>query len=116
MVSGFSIIGVGVWKIFENPQNLGPSIVAAASGILVQFIGATFLIVYKSTVSQARDYVTILERINAVGMSVQILENIDSAQKELRDGARVEIAKSLLLIYRKSEKDLLLPHKNKKTL
>ena len=99
MAGGFAIIGAGVWKAYQDTQNLAPSVVAAGSGILVQFIGATFLVVYRSTIAQARDYVTILERINAVGMSLQILENISADKHEMRDQARVELAKSVLQIY-----------------
>jgi len=103
MGGGFIIIGSGIWKVYQDPQSLGPSIVAATSGIVVQFIGATFLIIYRTTVAQAREYVTMLERINAVGMSVQILENIDPERHELRDQARVDIAKNLLEIYRAAD-------------
>ena len=32
-------------------------------------------------------------------MSVQILDNIDSEQKDLRDKARIELAQGLLVLY-----------------
>ncbi len=77
MVAGFVLIGVGVANAFDNPNEIKPAILSAASGVLVNFIGATFLVLYKSTMSQAKDYVAILERINAVGMSVQVLEKLE---------------------------------------
>ena len=48
---------------------------------------------------QAKDYVNVLERINAVGMSVQILESIQQDQSMLKDEAKAELAKKLLELY-----------------
>ena len=76
MALGFVIIGFGIYKAFSTPT-LAPSIVAAASGIVVQFIAATFLLIYRSTMEQAKEYVAMLERINAVGMSAHLLESIE---------------------------------------
>ena len=84
--------------MYKSPDNFQPSIVVALSGIIVEFIAATFLLIYKSTMEQARDYVNILERINAVGMSVQILDSIES-DDGLRDKTRAEIASGLLSLY-----------------
>jgi hypothetical protein len=50
-----------------------PPIIAAFSGIVTEFIGATFLFIYRSTMQQAKDYSRTLERINSVGMAMQIL-------------------------------------------
>lgn len=65
----------------------------------MSFIGATFLILYKATMAQATDYVNILERINAVGMSVQILETIEEDDTKLKQKTTAEIAKQLLELY-----------------
>ena len=97
---GFALIGYGVYRVYETPQNFAPSVVAAASGILVNFIGATFLVIYRSTMEQAKDYVTILERINAVGMAIQILDSIEGADGALRNQVMAEIAKEMLGMYR----------------
>ncbi len=99
MIIGFIIIGFGILKVYASPDNFEPSIVVTCSGILVELIGTTFLIIYKSTMSQAKDYVNILERINAVGMSVQILENISSKREEIKDQTKAELAKQLLSLY-----------------
>lgn len=99
MFAGFVIIGYGILRVYQLPENFKPSIIVTLSGVIVEFIAATFLIVYRSTMEQAREYVNILERINAVGMSVQILESIEDTGTGLRDKTRAEIAKGLLSLY-----------------
>lgn len=99
MLAGFAIIVYGITRIYQDPANFQPSIVVTASGLIVEFVAASFLVIYKSTMEQARDYVNILERINAVGMSVQIIENIEGSQVELRDKTRAEVALALLSLY-----------------
>jgi nitrate reductase gamma subunit len=105
MLVGFSLIIYGVYRAFENPEMLNPSILVACSGLILNFIGATFLIIYRSTMNQAKNYVEVLERINAVGMSLQILESIDDSRSELKDTTTAEIAKELLNIYNQKDKD-----------
>lgn len=99
MTVGFVLIGVGVWRVYETPSALAPSILAAVSGILINLIGASFLVVYRSTMEQARGYVSILERINAVGMAVQILESIDPSKSDLKAQATADLSKQLLSLY-----------------
>jgi hypothetical protein len=99
MIAGFCIIGYGIVKAYEPQTKITASVVTAASGVIVEFIGATFLIIYKSTMQQAKDYVTVLERINAVGMSVQILESISKEEIKLQDSTKADLAKKLLELY-----------------
>ncbi|HCG5924809.1 TPA: hypothetical protein NJ084_004706 [Vibrio parahaemolyticus] len=99
MIVGFFLIGFGVVKAFENPELLTPALLSAVSGLLVNFIGATFLVLYKSTMSQAKEYVAILERINAVGMSVQVLEKIEDSNTTLKDQTISDLSKQLLTMY-----------------
>jgi hypothetical protein len=105
MMFGFFLIGYGAFNVYDAPGNFKPSIVVAVSGILVNFIGATFLVIYKSTMQQAREYMGIIERINAVGMSVQLLDSLGESNADLKDQTIAEISKQLLLIYTKSEKN-----------
>jgi TRADD-N domain-containing protein len=99
MMGGFALISVGVYKAFQDSTHFNASILTTASGVLVSFIGGTFLVIYKATMAQAKDYVAILERINAVGMSVQILENIDDNEGKLKNETTAEVAKQLLSMY-----------------
>jgi hypothetical protein len=64
----------------------------------VSFIGGTFLVLHSATMSQAKDYVTILERINAVGMSMQILESLGDGDHDLKQETTAAIAQQLLLM------------------
>jgi len=100
MVIGFIILGYGIFKVYEDPErNFEVSVVVACSGIIVNFIGATFLLIYKSTMAQAKDYVSVLERINAVGMSIQILGTIDDQDAKLKNETAAALAKELLNLY-----------------
>ena len=104
MIAGFIMIGIGIMKVYENPINFEPSILVTIAGVLTELIGATFLFLYKSTMNQAKDYVNVLERINAVGMSIQVLETMDSESKELKDKTKADLAKELLKLYGKTIK------------
>jgi len=104
MLTGFVIIGYGAVRAYQSPEHFKPSIIVTLAGLIVEFLGATFLFVYKSTMEQARDYVNILERINAVGMSVQILDSIKSDDTGLSDKTRAEMALALLSLHRSAKK------------
>lgn len=104
MLVGFGFVLYGIWLVFQNPQNISPAIIAGVAGIISQFIGATFLLIYRSTIEQAANYTKTLERINSVGMAMQILdtttESVNQAQltepqQKVLD-AKIEIAKLLL--------------------
>ena len=97
MTVGFLLIGIGAFEAFQDPNKFKAAELSAISGVLVSFIGGTFMIIYKATMAQAKDYVTILERINAVGMSVQILESL--TKDDLKQESLADIAKSLLHMY-----------------
>lgn len=99
MLVGFGLIGFGIFKVYESPDTFTASLISAVAGIIINFIGATFLILYRSTMSQAKDYVSILERINAVGMSVQILEKLEDDDTKLKQQTTANIALRLLEIY-----------------
>lgn len=99
MLFGFSLISFGVYKAFEAPDVLAPPIITACSGLIVNFIGATFLVVFKSTMAQAQEYMGIIERINAVGMSVQILDTITESNESLKDKTTSDISQKLLDLY-----------------
>lgn len=101
MVVGFSLVSFGVWSAFVYPEKNSSSLASVGAGVFAQFIGATFLVIFKSTMAQAKDYVQVLERINAVGMSIQILESIEGESPSMRNKVRAELAGDLLRMYGK---------------
>ncbi|MFC3139774.1 hypothetical protein ACFOE0_16530 [Shewanella submarina] len=106
MLVGFALIGFGVYSTIESPDKLAPAIISSVSGVLVNFIGVTFLVLYKSTMVQATDYVSILERINAVGMSVQILDTLNDDDDKLKQNTTAGLSKQLLALYTESGKSI----------
>ena len=74
MVAGFGLVVFGVWRAFDD--QLKVAYLTAGFDVITQMIGATFLILYRSTMNQARDHLAALDRINAVGMAVQIVDLI----------------------------------------
>jgi nitrate reductase gamma subunit len=99
MIIGFGLIIYGSYMSFQQKDNIEPAIITAISGLIVNFIGATFLVMYKSTMEQAKDYVNVLERINAVGMSVQIIESIDEKHLQLKEETKADLSKKLIELY-----------------
>jgi hypothetical protein len=96
MFAGFGLV---VWTIMYATRHSQPlsesSLVGVGAGVITQFIGATFMVLYRSTIQQASNYVEILERINAVGMAVQIIEDVPK-DDPLHNKTRAEIASLLL--------------------
>jgi hypothetical protein len=53
MMVGFAFVMWGVTLAISKPELVKTSYVAAASGIITQFIGVTFMVIYRSTMAQA---------------------------------------------------------------
>lgn len=96
MAVGFAFILYGIVRSLNDPNAIKASYVAAISGIVTEFIGMTFMLVYRSTLDQASSYMSVLERINSVGMAVQILDSIGEGHDDLKNATRAEIVKILL--------------------
>jgi len=95
MVAGFVLVAIGVYQAFNAPT-INSAILTTASGVITQFIGATFLYIYKSTITQASSYALTLERINSVGMAVQILDSIPDEKDDVKNQARVALVSQIL--------------------
>ena len=108
MSLGFILIVCGVVVGYQNSQeNWVTAAIGGTAGVLTEFIGATFLFVYKSSMQQADKYTEILERMNFVGMAMQMLDNATEGNKNTRESselnsvdslqeAKIEMAKALL--------------------
>lgn len=99
MLCGFGFVLYGLYHAFENPEKLPISIVASASGVIISFIGGSLLLIYRSILSQSKDYVTVLERINAVGMAVHVIASIPDEDIEQKNLSKAELARQLLTLY-----------------
>lgn len=91
-----SINTQGINGTSANAQPNAPALIGGIAGIITEFIGATFLFLYRSTIQQAASFTKTLERINSVGMAMQILDTISSESKELQDKTKADIIKLIL--------------------
>jgi len=76
MIVGFGILIWGISMALRSSTVVVPSAIASVAGVITEFIGATFLFIYRSTIEQAINYSKTLERINSVGMAMQILDTM----------------------------------------
>jgi len=99
MICGFGFIMYGLYYAFQSPERLPVSIVASASGVLISFIGGSLLLIYRSVLAQSKGYVVVLERINAVGMAVQVIASIPDSGSDLKNQTTADLARQLLTLY-----------------
>lgn len=96
MAVGFIFVLSGIFLAFRTPKDLAAPGLAAASGIITQFIGATVMVIYRSTMRQANEFMSVLERINTVGMAVNELDRIPEALSEVKNDTRCRFVELLL--------------------
>jgi hypothetical protein len=96
MSVGFLVMLFGVGMAFQQPQNLSTALVSSGAGIITQFIGATFMVIYRSTLGQAAHFMSILERINTVGMAVQVLDGIPETEVATKTALRADVSRILI--------------------
>jgi len=106
MSAGFGLVLYGIALAYGDPNNHLATIVSAGSGVIVQFIGATFLVIYNSTITQAIQYTSSLQKVSTVGTSIKILDSIKEDETDEMKGdkeyvrlmidAKIAIAKLLI--------------------
>lgn len=99
MTAGFMLVCYGVFKSLDG--KLEVAILIAAAGVVTQAIGATFMLIYRSTMEQASNYMGMLERINSVGMAMSIVDAISTDAE--KNAARVELVKQVLAVVTKQQ-------------
>jgi hypothetical protein len=57
------------------------------------------MVIYRSTMRQANDFMSILERINTVGMAVRELDRISDNPPELKNTVRAHVVELLLGVH-----------------
>ncbi len=100
MIVGFVFLAIAVFLTLQNPEFITPVIVAGVGGALTEFIGATFLVLYRSVVEHSTNFIKSLDKTSSVGVAMQILDNISADKDEMvREkiiDAKIEVAKLLL--------------------
>jgi len=98
LMSGFGIIIWGISQAVKSSNVSIVAVIATSSGVITEFIGATFILVYRSTIQQAVNYSKTLERINAVGMAMQILDTIPEGAKidDLKERTKAALVELLV--------------------
>lgn len=94
MILGFGVLVFGVVSGFQNSANRDTAFLSVGAGIITEFIGATFMIIFRSTMQQASSYVNTLARIHSIGMAVQVVNEIDDGG--IQNQARAAIATTLI--------------------
>lgn len=106
---GFGIIVWGLTKAIGEPSHAGApkdvdgsnvtlAKIASVAGVITEFIGATFLFVYRSAIQQAVNYSKTLERINSVGMAMQILDTMPDQTHERDLKSRTKARLVMMLV------------------
>jgi len=98
MFIGFAIIIWGITQAIQSPNSTLPAVITGLAGVITEFVGTTFLLIYRSTMEQAITYTKTLERINSVGMAMQILDTIPNDAKDdgLKDSTKATVVKMLM--------------------
>ena len=115
MVVGFAVIIWGISQAVKTPTVIMPATITVMAGVITEFIGATFVFIYRSTLQQALNYTKALERINSVGMAMQILDTIPdvSNSKDLKSKTKASLVE--LLVKQSNEVSLSSDIKESKT-
>jgi hypothetical protein len=101
LASSFGFL-VLLWAVFIAVQDRaasGPSLVAATAGAVTQVIGATFLVIYKSTSQQGAVYTQTLERLTSAGLAWSMILTMEEETPEARsskDAAKLTLASAVL--------------------
>jgi hypothetical protein len=94
MLAGIGLIAYGVMQSLGKDSLLPASVLATSAGALTELVGGTLLVIYRSTTTQAQQYVSTLERIHAVGMALQVLDAIpehDASKNKVRSDLALQI-------------------------
>ncbi len=100
MIMGFVFLTTAIFLTLQNPNFITPAIVAGVGGAVTEFIGATFLVLYRSALEHSTNFIKSLDKTSSVGVAMQILDNIstdkDETVREKIIDAKIEVAKLLL--------------------
>jgi hypothetical protein len=101
MTAGFLVVLWGVTGAANSGSaqtsgSISPSQIATIAGVITQFLGATFLVIFRSTMTQAGEFVGLLDRINNVEMAIEVLDQIPDQPPDPKNEVRAKIIDHLL--------------------
>lgn len=93
---GFALITYGVSISLCGSEKDSVIFIAVLTGVLTEFLGATLMLIFRSTIQSANSYLPTLERMNSVGMAIQTIDSMPEHQSDLRNHAKSEISKLII--------------------
>lgn len=104
MFVGFLLLIIATWLALRDPQAITPALIAGVGGIITEFIGATFIVLYRSAIEHSANYIFTLDKTSSVGVAIQILDNISSSASDETTAAvdekiieaKIDVARLLL--------------------
>jgi hypothetical protein len=102
MLIGFGVLIAGLIQSTNSDRGPLRTYIPIAAGVIIQFIGATFLVLYKSMSQQTVNYTNLLARINTVGMALQIIETLPEKSSPGDHKSRAKILVVELMLREKS--------------
>lgn len=94
IVIGLVTILISIFFIINNDLSQ-ILVISTIGGILTEFIGATFLVMYKSLILQLNENLKILERLNFIGIGIKILDTMDENHENIGE-VKKELAKKII--------------------
>lgn len=100
MLVGFAFVLFGVYEQIgfaqADPKSIAPPAwIASIAGVITEFVGATFMVIYRSTMTQATEFVSVLNRINTAGIALKVLDQIPEEDPH-KNPAREQLINLLL--------------------
>ena len=93
---GSALITYGVSISLHGSEKDSVIFISVLTGVFTEFLGATLLLVFRSTIQRANSYLPTLERMDSVGMAIQIIDSMPEHQSDLRNHAKSDISKLII--------------------
>jgi len=83
VISGLVTLVAGVWIFYlRTPPNIEMSIISGAAGVLIQFIGAAYFYLYRTSLEQLNFFFAQLVKMQDTMLSVKLCEQIAPEEKQ----------------------------------
>lgn len=82
IIAGFITILLGIWLVYFDDK-LSISIISVASGILLEFIGAMYFVVYNKSLKQLNFFYSKLEKVQDTMIAIELTNSINNEAKKI---------------------------------